>query len=108
MNIKMNLSPEETLAYEFANRLRHKQYRPALQGIDWLRFAKILSHNRMSVLAMQILKRVDSSIPSDAQKIIREQAEKYERSASKLGSALITYLKSAGTDRKSTRLNSSH
>lgn len=97
MNIKINLSPEETLAYEFANRWRDEQYCPALQDIAWLQFAKLLSHNRMSVLALQILKRVDSSIPADAWKLMCEQAEKYERSASKLGSALITYLKSAET-----------
>jgi hypothetical protein len=57
MNIKTNLSSEEILAYEFANCWRDENYHPALQEIDWLRFAKILSHNRMSVLAMQILKR---------------------------------------------------
>jgi len=97
MNIKTNLSPEETLAYQFANCWRDQNYHPALQEIDWLRFAKILSHNRMSVLAMQILKRDDRSIPAEAWKLMCEQAEKYERSASKLGSALITYLKSAET-----------
>jgi len=95
MNIKLNLSPEETLAYEFATRWRDENYRPASQDIDWLRFAKILTHNRMSVLAMQIFERFDSSIPADARKLICEQAEKYERSASKLGNALVTYLKSA-------------
>jgi len=95
----MNLSTEEILAYEFANRWRDENYRPALhpalQEIDWLRFAEILTHNRISVLAMKIFERVDSSIPPDARKLIREQAEKYERSAYKLGNALITYLKSA-------------
>ena len=44
----------------------------------------------MTVLATQILERVNQSIPQDAQKLIREQTEKYERSASKLGGALIT------------------
>jgi putative nucleotidyltransferase-like protein len=97
MNIKMNLSPEETLAYEFANRWRDENYRPALQGIDWLRFAKILISNRMSALAMQIFERANASIPAEARKLIQEQSEKYERSASKLGSALLTYLKSAET-----------
>lgn len=97
MNIKMNLSPEETLAYEFAHRWRDENYHNASQDIDWLRFAKILSHNRMSVLALQILERTRSSIPADARMLMREQAEKYERSSSKLGSALITYLKSAET-----------
>ena len=97
MNIKMNLSPEEILAYEFANRWRDESYRPASQDIDWLRFAKILTYNRMSVLAMQILERVDSSISADALNLMREQAEKYKLSASKLGNALITYLKSAET-----------
>ncbi len=62
-----------------------------------LRFAKILIHNRMAVLARQVFGRVTLSIPPDAQKMIREQAEKYERSASKLGDALIAYLKSAET-----------
>jgi hypothetical protein len=49
------------------------------------------------VLARQVFARVTLSIPPDAQKMIREQAEKYERSASKLGDALIAYLKSAET-----------
>jgi hypothetical protein len=98
MNIKTNLSSEEILAYEFANCWRDENYYPALQEIDWLRFAKILSHNRMSALAMQVLKRDDRSIPAEAWKLMCEQAEKYERSASKLGSALITYLKAAETD----------
>ena len=93
----MNLSPEEILAYEFANRWRDENYRPASQDMDWLRFAKILTDNRISVLVMQIFERVDSPIPADARKLIHEQAEKYERSASKLGNALITYLKSAET-----------
>src|SRR3990172_10715422 len=103
MNFNLNLTPEELLAYEFATRWRDENYRPALhpalhpasQDIDWLRFAEILTHNRMSVLAMKIFKRVDSSIPVEARKLIREQAEKHERSASKFGNALITYLKSA-------------
>lgn len=103
MNFNLNLTPEEILAYEFATRWRDENYRPALhpashpasQDMDWLRFAEILTHNRMSVLAVKIFERVDSSIPVEARKLIREQAEKYERSASKFGKALITYLKSA-------------
>jgi hypothetical protein len=95
MNIKMNLSTEEILAYEFANRWRDENYHPALQEIDWLRFAEILTHNRMSVLAMQIFQRVDGSIPVEARKLVGEQIEKYKRSATKLGESLITYLKSA-------------
>jgi hypothetical protein len=95
MNIKMNLSPEETLAYEFAHRWRDEHYRPDLQGIDWMRFAKTLVHNRMSVLAMQILERAGASIPPDAWKLIREQVETYQRSASKFGTSLTAYLKSA-------------
>jgi putative nucleotidyltransferase-like protein len=95
MDSKMDLSHEEGLAYDFAKYWRDETYRPDLQGVNWLRFANILVLNRMSVLAMQILKRVDAAIPPDAQKLIREQVEKYERAASKLGEALITYLRSA-------------
>jgi hypothetical protein len=97
MTFKMNLSPEEHLAYEFAHRWRDEQYRPDVQNVDWLRFAKILTHNRMAVLALQIFARTDTAIPSEARKTFREQTEKYERSASKLGGALATYLRSAET-----------
>jgi hypothetical protein len=95
MNFKTNLSPEERLAYEFACFWRDENYRPGLQTIDWLRFAKILTHNRMAVLARQIFTRLNVSGPEDAEKLIQEQTERYERSASTLGSALTTYLKSA-------------
>jgi hypothetical protein len=91
----MNLSHEEILAYEFANHWRDENYVPDLHGVDWLRFAQILTHNRMAVLAKQILERVEVHVPDDAQRLILEQAEKYKRSASKLGEALTTYLKSA-------------
>jgi putative nucleotidyltransferase-like protein len=95
MDSKIISSPEEQLAYEFAKYWRDEEYRPNLQNIDWLRFAKLLTHNRMAVLAMQIFSRVNATIPQDAQKLIQEQTERYERSAFKLGSALTTYLKSA-------------
>lgn len=91
----MNLPREEILAYEFATHWRDENYVPDLQGIDWLRFAQILTHNRMAVLAREIFKRVEVPVPEDAQKLILEQAEKYKRSALKLGEALTTYLKSA-------------
>jgi Uncharacterised nucleotidyltransferase len=95
MNLKKNLSPEEHLAYQFAYDWRDENYRPNFQNIDWLLFAKLLTLNRMAVLATQIFSRTNESIPPDAQKLIREQTERYERSASKLGNALTTYLKSA-------------
>ena len=95
MNFKTHLSPEEHLAYDFALHWRDETYRPDLGKVDWLRFANILVHNRMSVLIRQGVTRVTSSTPPEAQKPIREQAEKYERSASKLGEALTTYLKTA-------------
>jgi hypothetical protein len=91
----MNLSLEEKLAYEFAQHWHDENYRPNLQDIAWVRFAKLLTYNRMAVLATQIFARLDVSIPPDAQKLISEQAERYERAASKLGDALIRYLKSA-------------
>jgi hypothetical protein len=47
------------------------------------------------VLAQQVFARVDPSIPPEAQKLMREQTERYERSASKLGNALTTYLQAA-------------
>ncbi|HEX6033311.1 MAG TPA: nucleotidyltransferase family protein, partial [Anaerolineales bacterium] len=64
-------------------------------NVGWLRFAKILVHNRMAVLATHIFTRVQPSIPSHAEALIREQQERYERSAAKLGEALTTYLKAA-------------
>ena len=102
MNYKLNLSLEEGLAYEFAEQWRDEKYRPDLQGVDWPRFAKILVHNRMTVLAKEVFERVNPAIPQEAQKLIREQIERYERSAYKLGDALITYLKSAETRNIST------
>jgi putative nucleotidyltransferase-like protein len=102
MNLKTNLSLEEQLAYEFAHHWRDEHYRPNLEEVDWLRFAKLLTHNRMAMLAMQIFARANISIPQEAQKLIREQADRYERSASKLGSALITYLKAADERRIET------
>lgn len=97
MSSKMKLTLEERLAYDFAHHWRDEMYRPSLENVDWLRFAKLLIHNRMGMLAMQIFTRVDAVIPPDDRKLLREQAEKYERSAFKLGSALTTYLKSAET-----------
>ncbi len=91
----MQLTSEEKLAYEFAHHWRDKNYRPNLQEVDWPRFANLLTHNRMAVLATQIFERVNVSIPEESQKIITEQAEKYKRAASKLGEALVTYLKSS-------------
>ncbi len=95
MNFKIDLSLEEQLAYEFTHYWRDETYRPNLQSINWLRFAKLLTHNRMAVLALQVFERESVPIPSDAQKLLSEQTEKYGRSASKLGDALITYLKPA-------------
>ena len=91
----MQLTPEEKLAYEFANHWRDENYRPDLLNTNWTRFAKLLTHNRMSILAAPILERNDADLPQDAQKLINEQAEKYKHSASKFGDALVTYLKTA-------------
>jgi len=96
MDFKTNLSLEEQLAYEFAHAWRDENYRPGLQTIDWLRFAKILTHNRMAVLARQIFTRLNVSVPENAEKLIQEQTERYERSASKLGSALTATLLVSG------------
>lgn len=95
MKSKPDLSPEERLTCEFAYSWREEGFRPALQNIDWLHFAKLLTRNRMAVLATQILARIHASIPGDAQKLLQEQAERYERSAARLGSALTTYLNAA-------------
>lgn len=95
MNFHMNLAHEEHLAYEFARRWRDQNFDPDLQNVDWMRFAELLTHNRMAVLAGKILTRLNPSIPADAWKLIREQTEKYERSATKLGAALAAYLKPA-------------
>ena len=94
---KMQLTPEEKLAYEFANHWHDKNYRPGLLNINGVRFAKLLTHNRMATLAAPILERSHAEIPPAAQKLFNEQAEKYKRSASKLGAALITYLNTAET-----------
>src|ERR1700752_77851 len=91
----MSLTFEETLAYEFANHWRDEAYYPNLQNVDWNRFARLLIHNRMAVLAAPILERAHASVPSDAQNLLREQKEKYKRAASDLGTALINYLKAA-------------
>ena len=102
MPLKTNLSIEEQLAYEFAHNWRDENYRPDLEKVDWLRFAKLLTHNRMAMLAMQVFTRINIAIPQEAQKLLREQADRYERSASKLGSALTTYLKAADVRRIET------
>ena len=95
MKSKLDLSPEEQLTHEFAYSWRADSYCPALHNVDGLRFAKLLTRNRMAVLAMQILSRADATLPNEGQKLLLEQAERYERSAAKLGSALINYLKAA-------------
>src|SRR5688572_24774196 len=97
MNFKMQLTLEERLAYEFANHWRDENYRPALSNINWTRFAKLLTDNRMAILAAPILENSKAEISPGAQKLIHEQAEKYKRSASRLGAALVTYLKTAKT-----------
>jgi hypothetical protein len=97
MRSKISLAKEEQLAYDFALHWRDETHRPDLTNVDWLRFAQILVHNRMAVLAGQVLTRVSPFIPPEAQMLLREQAEKYERSASRLGEALTTYLKAAET-----------
>jgi hypothetical protein len=71
MTFEIPLTTEEQLAYEFALHWRDENYRPNLHGVDWTRFAKILIHNRMAVLARQVFARVTLSIPPDAQKMIR-------------------------------------
>ncbi len=91
----MSITLEESLAYDFALHWRDDSYRPNLQHVDWTRFARLLTHNRMAVLAAPILERVNASIPPEAQKLLTEQTEKYERSADKLGQSLVTYLKAA-------------
>jgi hypothetical protein len=89
--------PEETLAYEFANHWRDEKYYPDLQNIDWTRFARLLTLNRMAVLATPILARLKDEIPPDAQKILDEQIEKYKRSTAKFGPSLVSYLQFAQT-----------
>ena len=91
----MPLNLEERIVFEFAHEWRDENYRPDLGGIDWPRFAKLITHNRMAVLALLILKRNKISIPAEAKKELQEQAGKYKRSTSQLGEALVTYLKSA-------------
>jgi hypothetical protein len=91
----MSLSLEESLAYEFARNWRDETYRPDLHFVDWSRFARLLAHNRMAVLAAPILQRTNASVPHEAKKLLTEQTEKYQRSAGKLGQSLVSYLKAA-------------
>ena len=93
----MNLTPEEKLAYEFASHWRDENYQPDLSNINWTRFAKLLTYNRMATLAAPIIERSQVEVPFAAQKLINEQAEKYRCSAAKLGAALVTYLNAAST-----------
>ncbi len=93
----MPLTLEESLAYEFAHHWRDKNYRPNIQRVDWSRFAHLLTHNRMAVLAEPILQRVDASIPPAAEKILTDQINKYQRSAIKLGQSLVSYLQSSNS-----------
>jgi hypothetical protein len=97
MKFEIDLSPEERLVYEFARHWRDESYQPGAEEIDRVRFAKILTHNRMAVLARQVLARTNLSLSSEAQTLIREQADQYRRAAAKLGEALTTYLDSAAT-----------
>jgi hypothetical protein len=91
------LTREEKLAFELARRWQESDYLPDLSGLDWDRLAVILSHNRMSVLAMQVFNRAGlaGQIPFVAKSKLLEQTEKFERAAYKLGSALTAYLNSA-------------
>ena len=91
----MHLILEESLAYEFALHWRDENYRPNLKNIDSNRLARLLTHNRMAVLAEPILERVNASIPADAQKILDEQTEKYKRFATRFAPSLVSYLQSA-------------
>jgi hypothetical protein len=97
MRSDIPLTIEEQLAFDFARRWRDTSYQPDLCMIDWLRFAKLLTYNRMAGLADQILGRLNPSIPPEANCLLREQAERYQRAASKLGNALTKYLRSAQT-----------
>src|SRR5687767_8831033 len=97
MNFKTQFTPEEKLAYEFANQWRDENFFPDLSNINWTRFAKLLTHNRMATLAALIIERSQVEVPFAAQKLITEQAEKYKLSASKLGAALVMYLNAAKT-----------
>lgn len=93
----MKLTIEEKLTYEFAHKWRDKDYHPDLEEVNWQRFAKILVHNRMAFLATQIFEHSNISIPEEAYKLINPLAERYKRAASKLGDALIKYLKLSET-----------
>jgi hypothetical protein len=94
----MPLSRDEELAYEFARRWRDESYRPQLENVDWPDFAKLLTRNRMSVLAMQVLERASIPIPAPALEFLQAQAAQYRASASQLGSALETYLQAASQE----------
>lgn len=89
------LTAEEELALDFARRWREPAYQPELHGLDWPRFAAVLTRNRMGVLAAPILERAQVFIPPEAAGPLREQSSLYTRSASKLGGALTTYLHAA-------------
>jgi hypothetical protein len=104
MTSKFELTREENLAFEFAHHWRAADYHPDLQGVDWVRFAKLLSHNRMGVMALKIIQKAGLSdqMPQAADQILKEQADKYESSASRLGEALTTYLHAAAANNLDT------
>jgi len=93
----MNLSNEESLAYELAIHWHDKNYIPNLNGVDWARFAHLLTRNRMAVLAAPILKRANAQIPPDAQITLEGQVEKYTRDASLFRDSLAAYLQSSNS-----------
>ena len=99
IQINTELTREEKLAFELARRWHELDYLPDVNGLDWHRLANLLCNNRMAVLAMQVFDRVNitDNIPAEAKSKLREQTENYQRAASKLGSALATYLHSASS-----------
>jgi Uncharacterised nucleotidyltransferase len=99
INNGLELDREENLAFELARRWREPNFKPQMGRVDWMRLADILSHNRMSVLAMQVFDRahIASKIPQNAREIIQAQSETYHRASKNLGIALTTYLEHAWT-----------
>jgi len=104
MNAGLELTLEEKLAYEFARGWRSADYQPDLHAVDWPRFARLLCHNRMAVMALKVIQRagLSGSLAPAAGQMLKEQADKYESAASKLGEALTTYLHSAAADKLET------
>ena len=64
---RLELDPEEQLAYELAISWRKPDLHAMPVSFDWVRFANLMCANRMAVLAGEALRRGNLSIPRGRQ-----------------------------------------